>query len=260
MRAHLAFLALLVGCGGSVDAGTTAGSGGLGPGITSNNATGGLSYVPFPGAGGRTLPETGNSVTGGRAQTATGGQVATSGRVRLAIGGNLPIGGASTCPIGSQGCPCYATNLCATPTLLTCVNGICCTLSGDCSQPTSAGGAPATGGANPIGGVTANGGVAGSDCDANCLTTALCGDGVVESPEQCDYGAVNNTGAYGDCNPNCTWAPYCGDGVTQNPPEQCDNGAANAPPRCPALWQLLGNLHVWPALRRRGRPAATGTM
>ncbi len=129
MRAYLAFLAPLIGCGGSVDAGTAAGSGGLGPGIA--NATGGRSYAPFPGAGGGTLPETGNRVTGGRAQTATGGQVATGGRARLAIGGNLSIG----CPIGSQGCPCYATNLCATPTLLTCVTGICCTLSGDCALP-----------------------------------------------------------------------------------------------------------------------------
>jgi fibro-slime domain-containing protein len=75
----------------------------------------------------------------------------------------------------------------------------------------------------------AQNGVAGSGCDANCGLPAVCGDGIVEPPEQCDYGSANNTGAYGGCSPNCTLAPYCGDGVTQNPPEQCDYGSANAP-------------------------------
>lgn len=94
--------------------------------------------------------------------------MATGGRARLALGG-----GTGTCPMGTRGCLCYASNLCATPTLLTCVTGICCTLSGDCSQPTSAGGAggetssitaggtnaSVTGGGRSIGGNNAAGGI-----------------------------------------------------------------------------------------------------
>jgi fibro-slime domain-containing protein len=105
---------------------------------------------------------------------------------------------------------------------------------------------------------TSNGST-GDKCNANC--TLKCGDGVLEPGEQCDNGAANNTGGYGGCNadctrgpycgdgikngteqcddgkndgsygtckPNCTLGPYCGDGIVQNPPEQCDQGAANS--------------------------------
>ena len=81
----------------------------------------------------------------------------------------------------------------------------------------------------------AQNGVAGSGCDANCGLPAVCGDGIVQPPEQCDYGAANNctvtatNDCYNQCTTSCTLGPYCGDGVTQNPPEQCDYGAENAP-------------------------------
>ncbi len=101
----------------------------------------------------------------------------------------------------------------------------------------------------------ANVGSASSPCDASCHTK--CGNGTVDSNEQCDDGAANGTtastcdtscqlkcgngqrdqgeacddgkndGSYGTCEPNCTLAPFCGDGTVQNPPEACDNGAAN---------------------------------
>lgn len=73
-------------------------------------------------------------------------------------------------------------------------------------------------------GPTGNG-TAGSRCGANCQFK--CGNGQLDPGEQCDDG--KNDGSYGTCNPNCTVAPYCGDGKTDNPPEACDNGAANSP-------------------------------
>jgi hypothetical protein len=78
-------------------------------------------------------------------------------------------------------------------------------------------------------------GCSGNDCGA-----AVCGNGVVEVPEQCDNGASNtNSGAcpYGAmsctlCNTNCQnvvgTVAYCGDGSVQTPQEACDNGAANS--------------------------------
>jgi fibro-slime domain-containing protein len=72
-------------------------------------------------------------------------------------------------------------------------------------------------------GPTGNGS-ATSKCATNCKWK--CGNGLLDPGEQCDDG--KNDGSYGTCNPNCTFAPYCGDGTTQNPPEACDNGAANS--------------------------------
>jgi fibro-slime domain-containing protein len=60
-----------------------------------------------------------------------------------------------------------------------------------------------------------------SKCDAKCAIK--CGNGTLDSGEQCDKGAALNTGAYGGCEPNCTLAPYCGDGI-KNGTEQCDDG------------------------------------
>ncbi len=104
-----------------------------------------------------------------------------------------------------------------------------------------------------------NNGASGDKCNANC--TLKCGDGTLEPGEQCDKGAANNTGGYNGCNPDCTLgprcgdgikegseqcddgkndgsygtcapgcvlAPYCGDGTVNNPPETCDQGAANS--------------------------------
>jgi fibro-slime domain-containing protein len=69
----------------------------------------------------------------------------------------------------------------------------------------------------------------GEECDStsdpnckNCRLGAQCGDGVVESGEDCDDGV--NDGGYGECGPNCTTGPRCGDGVVQSAHEQCDDG------------------------------------
>ena len=68
----------------------------------------------------------------------------------------------------------------------------------------------------------ASNGQPASTCDAQCRRK--CGNGARDVGEGCDDG-VNN-GAYGTCKPNCQLADYCGDGV-KNGPEGCDLGAAN---------------------------------
>jgi len=61
------------------------------------------------------------------------------------------------------------------------------------------------------------------NCTAACRKPGVCGDAVVTPPEQCDYGAVQNDGAYGGCAPGCILAPHCGDAI-KNGPEECDDG------------------------------------
>lgn len=95
----------------------------------------------------------------------------------------------------------------------------------------------------------------GSDTDDTGMLGPVCGDGLVEAPEECDLGELNGTGMYctGECTNNvcgdgyvgpgescddgnpvdddlCTTAcgpTSCGDGTVQEP-EQCDEGGANA--------------------------------
>jgi fibro-slime domain-containing protein len=61
------------------------------------------------------------------------------------------------------------------------------------------------------------------NCTVACKKPGICGDGVVQAPEQCDYGETMNNGAYGGCSPGCVLAPHCGDGI-KNGPEECDDG------------------------------------
>jgi fibro-slime domain-containing protein len=68
-------------------------------------------------------------------------------------------------------------------------------------------------------------GTAGSTCDVHCRFK--CGNGIKDTGEQCDDGV--NDGSYGTCNPNCTLAGYCGDGIKEGP-EACDNGSSNVAP------------------------------
>ncbi len=62
----------------------------------------------------------------------------------------------------------------------------------------------------------------------------LCGDGYVDSGEECDLGPGQNDGDYGECNTSCRLAPHCGDGVVQPEFEQCDVGFGNPSPSCHA--------------------------
>jgi fibro-slime domain-containing protein len=61
------------------------------------------------------------------------------------------------------------------------------------------------------------------DCTIACRKPGICGDGVKNGSEECDYGATMNTGAYGGCAAGCVLAPHCGDGI-KNGPEECDDG------------------------------------
>jgi cysteine-rich repeat protein len=72
----------------------------------------------------------------------------------------------------------------------------------------------------------------GEECDSDdvtlcsgCRIPGGCGDGIVQKAqgEQCDLGALDNTGAYGGCTPGCLFAPNCGDGIV-NGNETCDDG------------------------------------
>jgi cysteine-rich repeat protein len=50
-----------------------------------------------------------------------------------------------------------------------------------------------------------------------------CGDGIVAGAEECDLGAIFNTGDYGGCTSSCIFGPHCGDGIV-NGAEECDDG------------------------------------
>lgn len=79
----------------------------------------------------------------------------------------------------------------------------------------------------------------GEECDAGsaasdvtpdaCRTDcrwAGCGDGVLDSGEECDDGATNSNTAPNACRIDCRVA-WCGDGVV-DANEECDNGVANS--------------------------------
>jgi fibro-slime domain-containing protein len=54
---------------------------------------------------------------------------------------------------------------------------------------------------------------------------SVCGDGVKTPDEVCDDGTPMNTGAYGKCEADCSRrGPFCGDGIVQTG-EQCDSTA-----------------------------------
>ena len=55
--------------------------------------------------------------------------------------------------------------------------------------------------------------------DPDCAEVSICGDGTVDSGEQCDDGNTVNTDT---CRNDCT-LPYCPDGII-DPEEQCDDG------------------------------------
>ena len=62
-----------------------------------------------------------------------------------------------------------------------------------------------------------------------CELDEGCGNGEVESGEECDDGT--NDGSYGTCRINCTRAPYCGDGILTHQ-EECDDGNADSGDGC----------------------------
>jgi cysteine-rich repeat protein len=102
--------------------------------------------------------------------------------------------------------------------------------------------------------VTALIGLACSDDDTNSNhqtngnhndAPPLCGDGKVDTGEQCDTGSLNSDSEPDACRTNCR-LPYCGDGV-RDAQEACDDGDDGTPDDCPPDCRLprCGDGHVW---------------
>ena len=71
------------------------------------------------------------------------------------------------------------------------------------------------------------------DVSAGCVNTTIqvCGNGTLETPEQCDDGnAIDGDG----CSDVCTIEPICGDG-TLDPGEECDDGNLDEGDGCSAV-------------------------
>lgn len=96
--------------------------------------------------------------------------------------------------------------------------------------------------------------ISGGTLDAQSTTTptytasttldlAICGNGVVESTEECDVpgenGEYSTTIAGRQCNPSCQFGAYCGDGILQTQfGEQCDDGNNEDGDFCSALCRI----------------------
>ena len=67
-------------------------------------------------------------------------------------------------------------------------------------------------------------------CRSDC-TNPSCGDGVMDSNEECDDGNQNDDEIPDACRTNCLNA-YCGDGVVDPYYEECDNGVNDGSQGC----------------------------
>jgi len=77
--------------------------------------------------------------------------------------------------------------------------------------------------------------------EAGPCTTQGCGDGIIQTGEECDAGAFNSNTEPDSCREDCT-LPRCGDSVTDTG-ERCDNGPANSdtvPNACRTNCNLAG--------------------
>lgn len=69
-------------------------------------------------------------------------------------------------------------------------------------------------------------GTAGQTCQNGACTSGVCGNGVTEAGEQCDFGSAKNgpnTGCETDCTLSCSLASDCDDGNSCNGAEACSS-------------------------------------
>jgi len=99
-------------------------------------------------------------------------------------------------------------------------------------------------GAVSAGGAAGDGCREGAVLESQC--EGVCGDGVRTNDEECDDGVENapeGSSAYGACRFDCTRGPVCGDGVVQEPDEECDDGnfvnGDGCSSACQLVWQRL---------------------
>ncbi|WP_164021444.1 DUF4215 domain-containing protein [Pyxidicoccus trucidator] len=70
------------------------------------------------------------------------------------------------------------------------------------------------------------------------VCTATCGNGTVDSGEECDD--IANDGGYGQCGRGCVWGPRCGDGIQQSDNgEECDDANSNPRDGCDNTCKLI---------------------
>jgi cysteine-rich repeat protein len=75
------------------------------------------------------------------------------------------------------------------------------------------------------------------------LTLSVCGNSVVDDPEQCDVpgetGLYSTTIAGRQCSTICKFGPYCGDGILQSSQsEECDDGNNDDADFCSAICKV----------------------
>ncbi len=199
---------LLAGCGG----GETNSSGG---GTTSTGGT--TSVGGTTSAGGTTSGGTGGATSSGGTGGATAGSGGTGGAPGCVVDGTVTP--PEQCDDGNaadgDGCDNDCTFSCVDPAgdcpappvcqQSACIADHTCALAADPAQDGASCGASAV-------------------CKAGVCTGTVCGDGLTEGAEQCDFGAANgpNAGCEVDCTFSCTKAPDpCPDNETCDGVEMC---------------------------------------
>lgn len=75
------------------------------------------------------------------------------------------------------------------------------------------------------------------------LILSICGNSIVDDPEQCDVpgetGVYSTTIVGRQCTASCNWGPYCGDGILQTSyQEECDDGNNTDLDFCSAICKI----------------------
>ncbi len=161
--------------------------------------------------------------TDGGVADAAAGSVCKGGMCVSPMCGDGVVEAGEQCDFGSgngpgTGCEANCTFSCTTSPN-SCVTTDLCAGTNTCTAFTSTNSSPGQkcqlGTPPPNGTACMNGGM----CQNGVCQTALCGNGVVDTGEQCDWGTANNITGSG-CNPDCTFS------CTLAPSDSCPGSAA----------------------------------